>query len=80
MQEVDDLHAEFNNRLHEISRDRLNTIKLLQRASEEVLAFNQFYTDLGSIDDDHCNITEEEFQQFEETEQMYELYDQIYSG
>ncbi|XP_034231952.1 uncharacterized protein LOC117639957 [Thrips palmi] len=79
--EVDGLQAEFNEEVHHVKRDTMQTINILQNASQEVLAFNQFYTNLGDSDDnDHCNISEEELQQFEEMEQMFEAFDQIYTG
>lgn len=66
--------------LGKITHEKMNNITILEKTKEEVLAFNKFYTDLGDSDDtDHCNISEEELQQFEETEQMFEAYDQIYS-
>ena len=57
----------------------MESINLLRSASKEVLAFNKFYHDLDSADDDHLHITEEELQQFQETEQMYEMFDRMYT-
>lgn len=77
-QQVDSLQYKFDDKLADVSEDKIKTINLLTKASEEVYAFNKFYTDLKCADDDHCNITEEEFCRFHETEQMYDYYDEVY--
>ncbi|KAK3915851.1 DNA-directed RNA polymerase subunit omega [Frankliniella fusca] len=78
--EIQDLNVKYDAKLQKISKDKQDAIYLLRKASQEVLAFNKFYNDLGSSSDDHCDITEEELKQFNETEQMFQLYDSIYKG
>lgn len=64
--------------MDKITYDTSTTIDLLHKASKEVLAFNRFYTDLKCANDDHCKITEEEYNQFMQTEEMLDYYDQVY--
>lgn len=77
-QQVSDLESKFHNKLDEITYNASRTIDLLCNASKEVLAFNRFYTDLKYANDDHCKITEEEYNQFMQTEEMLDYYDQVY--
>lgn len=79
VRQVEDLQSQFDKRLDNLSRSRQNLIHLLERASREVLTFNRFYNNLGSTDEDHSVITDEEYKQFQETEAMYDLYDQVYT-
>lgn len=54
-------------------------MKTLCRASKEVLAFSKFYQNLDNADDDHLHITEEELEQFQETEEMYDMFIKMYT-
>lgn len=79
LQEVDDLRARFRAKIDRISRERNDNISILMQASDEVFTFNKFYSSLGDSNEDHRNISEEDMQQFEETEQMFEAFDQVYT-
>lgn len=78
--QIQELNSKYDGILQKISKDKQDAIYVLKQASKEVLAFNKFYNHLGDSYDNHCDITEEELQQFQETEEMYELYDNIYTG